>query len=152
MKYVEKKKKIVLLMLSVILILVMNACSYGLKEEEASLEDIVEPKTIKEKNTEIFDTNAVVNDEKLDSATEEIAEGDPIVAMVERYEDNIIVLRDLNDEDIIYYFSTQNAQVIEGISHIAAGDIGEITYRGVQGDKENPGEAVKVVAESMMYK
>lgn len=151
MKYAEKKKKIVLLMLSVILILVMTACSYGLKEE-ASLEDIVEPKTTKEENTETSDTNAVVNDEKLDSATEEIAEGDPIVAMVERYEDNIIVLRDLDDEDIIYYFSTQNAQVIEGISPIAAGDIVEITYRGVQGDKENPGEAVKVVAESMMYK
>ncbi len=42
--------------------------------------------------------------------------------------------------------------MIEGDSPISAGDIVEITYQGVQGDREHPGMAVKVVAESMMYK
>lgn len=146
----------------------MAACSLEPKEGAATSEAVVETKTtegettgtetLKTGNTETEavktetpETNAV-DDGKTDSAKEEPGEGDPIVAKVDQYEDNIIVLRDLDDEDIIYYFSTQNAHVVEGDSPIAAGDTVEITYRGVQGDKEHPGEAVKVVAESMMYK
>lgn len=164
MKIAAKMKKVVLLILSVILIMGMAACSLGPKGGTATSEAIVETKTAERENTktgnketevvqtETPETNVAVDDGKTDSAKEEIREGDPIVAMVDLYEDNIIVLRDLDDEDIIYYFSTQNAQVVEGDSPIVAGDIVEITYMGVQGDKEHPGEAVKVVAESMMYK
>ena len=163
MKSAAKMSKVVLLMPGIFLIMGMTACSLGAKESAATSEAVVEMKTTEGEttktenpktgnseteavNTETPETNAV-GDGKTDSTKEEIS-----VARVDRYEDNIIVLRDLDDEDIIYYFSTQNAQVIEGDSPIAAGDIVEITYRGVQGDEEHPGEAVKVVAESMMYK
>lgn len=150
---VKMLKKVVLLMLSVIFIMGMTACSVESREGMTDL-GVVEPKVVGEENTktETTETEVVKDAGKEDSVTEEIIEGDPIVAMVDRYEDNIIVLRDLDDEDIIYYFFTQGAQVVEGDSPIAAGDVVEITYRGVQGDEEHPGEAVKVVAESMMYK
>lgn len=81
---------------------------------------------------------------KEDSTLEAIIEGDPIVGFVDKYSDNIIVIRDADDQDLIYYFSTKNAQVVEGDLPIAAGDIVAITYRGVMGDEEHPGEAVKV--------
>lgn len=162
------KKKNVLAVVTV-LALGMAACSLEPKEGVVVSEATVESKAVGEENpetetviagitetevvkTENPETNAVMDDGREALSTEEIMVGDPLVAMVDRYEDNIIVLRDLNDEDIIYYFSTQDAQVIEGDSPIAAGDIVEITYRGVQGDEEHPGMAVKVVAESMMYK
>lgn len=82
---------------------------------------------------------------------EEIAEGDPVIGIVDSYENDIIVIRDMDDQDIVLYFSTLDAQITEGDSPIAPGDVVEITYKGVQGDAEHPGRAVKVVAESMMY-
>ena len=85
------------------------------------------------------------------SDEEETSVGDPIVGIVDKFADSIIVIKDAGDPDLVYYFSTQNAQVVEGDSPITAGDMVEITYRGVMGDEEHPGEAVKVVAESMMY-
>ena len=83
--------------------------------------------------------------------TEEISVGDPIIGIVDKFADNIIVIKDAGDPDLVYYFSTKNAQVVEGDSPIAAGDMVAISYRGVMGYEEHPGEAVKVVAESMMY-
>lgn len=147
----------------------MSACSFGPKEGTENAGTVRESETLQVENTgtkpsdmesenmepanmEPSETNTAWSDEKEDSDVVEIAQGDPLVAVVDSYEDNIIVLRDMDDEDIIYYFSTQDAEVIEGDSPIAAGDIVEITYRGVQGDREHPGMAVKVVAESMMYK
>ncbi|MDE6673212.1 MAG: hypothetical protein K2K19_00150, partial [Acetatifactor sp.] len=147
----------------------MSACSFGPKEGTENAGTVRESETLQVENTETkpsdpesenmeptnmesSETNAAWSNEKEDSDAVEIAQGDPLVAVVDSYEDNIIVLRDMDDEDIIYYFSTQDAEVIEGDSPIAAGDIVEITYRGVQGDREHPGMAVKVVAESMMYK
>lgn len=162
------KKKCVMVAM-IVLVMGMTACSLEPKDGAAAPEATVEPKTAGEENpgtetvktgtaeTEVVksetpETKAATDDGNVTPSTEEIMEGDPIVAMVDRYGDNIIVLRDLDDEDIIYYFSTQDAQVIEGDSPIVAGDIVEVTYRGVQGDEEHPGMAVKVVAESMMYK
>ncbi len=149
------KKKYVLVVVTV-LAMGMAACSLepkAVEEKNSGTENvtagITETEVVK---TETPETNDVTDDGREDLSTEEIMVGDPIIAMVDRYEDNIIVLRDLDDEDIIYYFSTQDAQVIEGDSPIATGDIVEITYMGVQGDEEHPGMAVKVVAESMMYK
>lgn len=147
----------------------MSACSFGPKEgtedagtvyesETLQVESTgTEPSDAESANTELTnpepsETSAAWSNEQEDSDIVEIPQGDPLVAVVDSYEDNIIVARDLNDEDIIYYFSTKDAEVIEGDSPIAAGDIVEITYQGVQGDREHPGMAVKVVAESMMYK
>ena len=168
MKIVYKMKKVAAIMLEVGLVMGTVACSLEPKEGAAPSVVVDESKTTVEESMEIetmntevpetenikteISTSTAVDDEKADSATEGIVDGTTIIAMVDTYENNIIVLRDIGEEDIIYYFSTQNAQIIEGDTSIGAGDIVEITYRGVQGDEEHPGEAVKVVAESMMYK
>ena len=59
--------------------------------------------------------------------------------------------------DMLYYFSTENAQILEGFStesahavegdfSIAVGDKVEISYRGlIDFDEEHPDEAVKIV-------
>ena len=164
------RTKVVLLMLSVISVMGMTACSFEPKEKTA-LDAAVEPKTTEEKTPETENKKIETEVEKAetetvkaktedgtmeteiaakaengkeDSAVEEIIEGDPIVGIVDKYADNIIVIRDGGDQDLIYYFSTKNAQVVESDSPIAAGDIVAITYRGVMGDEEHPGEAIKV--------
>ena len=164
-----KKKYVSAVMVAVLLALGMAACSFGPKEGTEDAGTVRGAETLQVENTgtkpsdtesantepanmEPSETNTAWSNEKEDSDAVEIPQGDPLVAVVDSYEDNIIVLRDMDDEDIIYYFSTQDAEVIEGDSPIAAGDIVEITYQGVQGDREHPGMAVKVVAESMMYK
>lgn len=152
-------KKKYLLAAMTVLAMGITACSFESKEGSTSTESTVESETsrkeimetestdMKSVNTELPETEASEEEQEKNLAEEEIIEGDPIVGIVDRYENDIIVIRDGDDEDIIYYFSTQNAQVIEGDSPIAAGDTVEITYRGVQGDEEHPGMAVKVVAE-----
>ena len=147
----------------------MSACSFGTKEgtedagtayesEMPQMENTdmapsdMESADAEHANVESSEANADWSDENEGSDMAEIPQGDPLVAVVDSYEDNILVVRDMNDGDIVYYFSTQDAEVIEGDSPIAVGDIVEITYQGVQGDREHPGMAVKVVAESMMYK
>ena len=164
------RAKVVLLMLGVISVMGMTACSFEPKEKIAP-EATIEPKTTEEKTPETENKKAETEVEKAetettkaktedrtleteiaataengkeDSAVETIMEGDPIVGFVDKYADNIIVIRDADDQDLIYYFSTKNAQVVEGDSPIAAGDIVAITYRGVMGDEEHPGEAIKV--------
>lgn len=162
-------KKKYLLAVVVVVAMGMAACSFKPKEGMADAGTVGGSETLQVENTgakpadtelvntepanmEPIETKASLSDEKEDSDAVEIPQGDPLVAVVDSYEDGVIMVRDLDDEDIIYYFSTQNAEVIEGDSPIATGDIVEITYQGVQGDRENPGVAVKVVAESMMYK
>lgn len=92
-----------------------------------------------------------VSGEQPEADSEEISQGDPVLGIVDRYADGVIVIKDADDEDLVYYFSTQDAQIIEGESPIAAGELVEITYRGVMGDEEHPGTAVKVVSGSVMY-
>lgn len=119
--------------------------SEGVSSGGVSSEDVSsEVADTESQNTESSETNAARSDEEEDSDAVEIPRGDPIVAVVDRYENDIIVARDMDDEAILYYFSTKDAEVIEGESPIAAGDIVEITYQGVQGDEEHPGTAVKV--------
>ena len=164
------RAKVVLFMLGVISAMGMTACSFEPKEKIAP-EATIEPKTTEEKTLETENKKAETEVEKAetettkakiedgtmeteiavtaengkeDSTVEEIIEGDPIVGIVDKYADNIIVIRDADDQDLIYYFSTQNAQVIEDDSPIVAGDMVEITYRGVMGDEEHPGEAIKL--------
>lgn len=149
---VYKPKKDIEMILCIVVIVGMFDCSLRPKEGETTSEAVDESKTTVEESVEPSGEEVIESNEKEVADAAGISQGDPIVARVDRYEDNTIVLRDLDDDDIIYYFSTQYAEVIEGDSPIAAGDIVEITYRGVQGDEEHPGEAVKIVAESMIYK
>ncbi len=154
-------KKFFLFMCGVVLIMGMNGCSFVSQEGEMEPETFVEPPATDDGNrgtippqTEAAET--VSSEEKISETAfpetevsendgEEFPKGDPVVGIVDKYGDNVIVIRDGSDEDLIYCFSTQNAQVEEGNSPIAPGDMVEITYRGVMGDEEHPGEAVKVV-------
>ena len=153
-----KKKSI--LAAAIILTMGITACSFNSKESGTEPGTAVNQRTAPEEsaeNTETAPSNtpspqdqSPENDVPEISDPEEISQGDPVVGVVDKYEDDIIVIRE-GDTDILLYFSTRDAQVIEGDTPIAAGDIVEITYTGVQGTEDQPGTAVKVVAESMMY-
>lgn len=151
MKIRNYREKIVVFMFSVILVMGMAACSFdtngGADSETSTIPETVTPQPEVGK----METTASEDNGNKYSDAEEISVGDPLVGIVDRFADDLIVIIDTNDSDLVYYFSTKNAQVVEGDSPIAAGDRVEITYRGVMGDEEHPGEAVKVVAESMMY-
>ena len=172
MKIRNCREKVVVFMFSIILVMGMAACSSDtnggtdsgaavgpMTTAEAPQETVaskLETPTTPETETsqpEVGKTETTAPENKGNeySDAEEISVGDPLVGIVDRFADDIIVIIDTNDSDLVYYFSTKNAQVVEGDSPIAAGDRVEITYRGVMGDEEHPGEAVKVVAESMMY-
>lgn len=153
-----KKKSI----LAAVIILTMGitACSFNSKESDTEPGTTANQQTAPEKSAENAETAPVnthspqdqspENDVPEISDPEEIPQGDPVIGVVDKYEDDIIVIRE-GDTDILLYFSTRDAQVIEGDTPIAAGDTVEITYKGVQGTEDQPGTAVKVVAESMMY-
>ena len=116
-----------ILVLMIILTMGITACSSDSKE-----------------NTAPAETDAEADP----AADEENTESDSIIGIVEKYTDNTIVIKDPGDE-ILYYFSTKNAQIAEGDSPIAVGDKVEITYRGLLGDETNPGEAVKITADTV---
>lgn len=173
MKIRHCRKKVVVFMFSIILVMEMAACSLDTsggsdpgaaselktstvtKTETSNSEtsSALEPENSQPETgkTMVTDPTDPENDEGEYSDTEEISVGDPIIGIVDRFADDVIVIKDAGDPDLVYYFSIQNAQVVEGDSPFAAGDMVAITYRGVMGDEEHPGEAVKVVAESMMY-
>ncbi|MDE5932191.1 MAG: hypothetical protein K2H40_06880 [Lachnospiraceae bacterium] len=140
-----KKKYGLVLMLA--LAMGVTACASSPKEETASIENAAEPEVTEteESETEVPEEEAAEDARKDDTAPEEAAEGDPITGIVEKYADNVIVIKDEGD-GITYYFSTQDAQVVEGDTPIAVGDKVQITYRGLLGDEEHPGVAVKIVA------
>ena len=144
------KKKYVSMLLMV-LVMCVTACSSGQKEEAAAVETTAEPKTT---DIEILETEIsqeeVMEDEKEYTAPEEPVEADSVTGIVEKYEDNVIVIKDEGDE-ITYYFSTQDAQVVEGNVPIAVGDEVQVTYQGLLGDEEHPGVAVKIVAASVYH-
>ncbi len=128
--------------LTLVLAMGMTACSPDRKEEAAAIDTIAEPEvTATEESRE-----EVMEDTKEYAAFEETVEADPITGIVESYADNTIIIKDPGDE-ILYYFSTKDAQIVEGDPPIAVGDKVEITYRGMLGDEKNPGEAVKIVAD-----
>ena len=175
MKIRHCKQKVVVFMLSIIFVMGMAACSFDTNGEtdpgaavgptttaEASREtatpkpetptasdaETPQPETEKMETPETTALEGIGNDY---SDAEEISVGDPIVGIVDKFENNIIVIKDADDPDLLYYFSTKNAQMVEDDSPIAVGDRVAISYQGVMGDKEHPGEAVKVMPESMMY-
>ena len=153
------KRKNILIFL-VVIAMGMTACSSDLKEDTVSVETDSRQETEKE---EIADTKAAETETNpVEPSQPEISEEngkvspDPIAGIVEKYEGNKITIRTPED-DMLYYFSTENAQILEGFStesahavegdySIAVGDKVEISYRGlIDFDEEHPSEALKIV-------
>ena len=153
------KRKNILIFL-VVIAMGMTACSPDLKEDTVSVETDSRQETEKE---ETADTKAAETETNpVEPSQPEILEEngkvspDPIAGIVEKYEGNKITIRTPED-DMLYYFSTENAQILEGFSTesaqaaegdspIAVGDKVEISYRGlIDFDEEHPSEAVKIV-------
>ena len=159
------KKKFVLIFM-VVVAMGMTACSSELKEDAISLETDSRQETDKEEtaDTKTTETNDVElpkpeiteEDGKASPEDEENTVCDPIAGIVEKYEGNTITIKN-PDDDMLYYFSTENAQILEGFStesaqeaegdsSIAVGDKVEISYWGlIDFDEEYPSEAVKIV-------
>lgn len=161
------KRKCILLFM-IVLAMGMTACSPESKEDVESVETDLSQETDEK---EITDTNAMEaetnlvepskpeiteEDGNVSPEDEENTECDPIAGIVEKYEGNKITIRTPED-DMLYYFSTENAQILEGFSTenahavegdstIVVGDKVEISYRGlIDFDEEHPSEAVKIV-------
>lgn len=153
------KRKNILIFL-VVIAMGMTACSPDLKEDTVSVETDSRQETEKE---EIADTKAAETETNpVEPSQPEISEEngkvspDPIAGIVEKHEGNKITIRTPED-DMLYYFSTENAQILEGFSTesaqaaegdspIAVGDKVEISYRGlIDFDEAHPSEAIKIV-------
>ena len=161
-----KRKFILIFMIGIAM--AITACSSESKKNSISVETESRQETDKKETTETKTEKTEVNDvksPKLEPTEEngkaspedgESTEGDPIAGIVEKYEGNTITIRTPED-DMLYYFSTENAQILEGFSTenaqaaegdspIAVGDKVEISYRGmIDFDEKNPDEAVKIV-------
>lgn len=161
-------KKKFILMFMITLAMGMTACSSESKEDAVSVETDSRQETDKEEAEDMKTTEKETSDvespkpeiteeDKKDSPEdEENTVCDPIAGIVEKYEGNTITIK-TPDDDMLYYFSTENAQILEGFStesaqevegepSIAVGDKVEISYRGlIDFDEEHPSEAVKIV-------
>ena len=149
-----------ILIFVIVIAMGMTACSSESKEETISVGTDSQQETDQEASV---DTKAAETETNLVEPSEpEMAEEDgqvspdPIAGIVEKYEGSTITIRTPED-DMLYYFSTENAQILEGFStesahavegdfSIAVGDKVEISYRGlIDFDEEHPDEAVKIV-------
>jgi hypothetical protein len=168
------KRKLILIF-TIALTMVMTGCSPEAKEDEISVEndspketvqeEAADVKTVDAKSTESSkpkiteDTGKTVSEAEENPVeeipVEEIPAGDPMAGIVEKYEGSILTLRTPED-DMLYYFFTENAPILEGYSTesareaeggstIAMGDKVEISYRGTLDDEEHPTQAVKIV-------
>ena len=168
------KRKLILIF-TIALTMVMTGCSPEPKEDEISVEndspketvqeEAADVKTVDAKSTESSkpkiteDTGKTVSEAEEnpveDIPVEEIPAGDPMAGIVEKYGGSILTLRTPED-DMLYYFFTENAPILEGYSTesaheaeggstIAVGDKVEISYRGTLDDEEHPTQAVKIV-------
>lgn len=175
-------KRKLILMFMIALTMGTIGCSSEPKKDEISVEndspketvqeEVADVKTVDAKTTE---TEAKVTESSKPEITEEtkkttseaeeipleeipveeIPAGDPIAGIIEKYEENILTLRTPED-DMLYYFFTENAPILEGYSTesahearggstIAVGDKAEISYRGTLDDEEHPTQAVRIV-------
>ncbi|MEH2928871.1 hypothetical protein VSQ48_02930 [Candidatus Ventrimonas sp. KK005] len=163
-------KRKLILMFMIALTMVMIGCSSESKEDEISVEndspketvqeEIADVKTADAKSTEsskpeITEVTRKTASEAEEIPAEEIPAGDPMAGIVEKYEGNILTLRTPED-DMLYYFFTENAPILEGYSTesaheaeggstIAVDDKVEISYRGTLDNEEHPTKAVKIV-------
>jgi len=157
-------------MFMIALTMVMIGCSSESKEDEISVEndspketvqeEIADVKTADAKSTEsskpeITEVTRKTASEAEEIPAEEIPAGDPMAGIVEKYEGSILTLRTPED-DMLYYFFTENAPILEGYSTesaheaeggstIAVDDKVEISYRGTLDNEEHPTKAVKIV-------
>lgn len=80
---------------------------------------------------------------------------DPMAGIVEAYDGSTMTIKD-PDDNMIYYFFTEDAPILEGYStedaqeveggiQIAVGDKVEVSYQGLLNGKERPTKAVKIV-------
>ena len=161
-------KKKFILMFMITLAMGMTACSSESKGDAVSVETDSRQETDKEEaagtkmtetetnDVELPKTEITEEDKKDSPEDEENTVCDPIAGIVEKYEGNTITIK-TPDDDMLYYFSTENARILEGFStesaqeaegdpSIAVGDKVEISYRGlIDFDEEHPSEAVKIV-------
>lgn len=166
------KRKYILIFM-IVLAMGMTACSSKSKEDAVSEETdslqeadkketedtkTTDAKTIETKADDVESPNpeTAQEDGEVSLKEEEIPQGDPIVGIVEKYEGNTITIRTPED-DMLYYFSTENVPILEGFStesahtaegdsRISVGDKVEVSYRGlIDFDEEHPDEAVKIV-------
>ncbi len=170
------KRKLILIF-TIALTMVMTGCSPEPKEDEISVENdspketvqevAADVKTVDAKSTEteakstesskpeITEETEKTASEAKEIPVEEIPAGDPMAGIVEKYGGSILTLRTPED-DMLYYFFTENAPILEGYSTesareaeggstIAMGDKVEISYRGTLDDEEHPTQAVKIV-------
>ena len=161
------KRKCILIFM-IVLTMGMTACSSESKENAVSVETDSPQETDKKETADTKAEEAETNlvepskpeiaeeDGKVSPEDEENTVCDPIAGIVEKYEGNTITIKN-PDDDMLYYFSTENAQILEGFSTesaqeaegepaIAVGDKVEISYRGlIDFDEEHPDEAVKIV-------
>ena len=161
------KRKCILIFL-IALAMGMTACSSESKGDSVSVETDFWQETDREETADTKTTETETNDvelpkpeiteenRKASPEDEENTVRDPIAGIVEKYEGNTITIKN-PDDDMLYYFSTENAQILEGFStesaqeaegepSIAVGDKVEISYRGlIDFDEEHPSEAVKIV-------
>ncbi len=161
------KRKCILIFM-IVLTMGMTACSSESKGDSVSVETDSQQETDREETADTKTTEIETNDvempkpeiteenRKASPEDEENTVCDPIAGIVEKYEGNTITIKN-PDDDMLYYFSTENAQILEGFStesaqeaegepSIAVGDKVEISYRGlIDFDEEHPDEAVKIV-------
>lgn len=149
----KKMKKKLILMSMIALAMGTTACASESKGDGVSVETDFRQETDKE---EMAETNDVELPKPEITEAEENTMCDPIAGIVEKYEGSTITIKN-PDDDMLYYFSTENAQILEGFStesarepegdlSIAVGDKVEVSYRGlIDFDEEHPSEAVKIV-------
>ena len=170
-------KRKLILMFMIALTMGTIGCSSEPKKDEISVEndspketvqeEAADVKTVDAKTTEteakitesskpeITEETKKTTSEAEEIPVEEIPAGDPIAGIIEKYEENILTLRTPED-DMLYYFFTENAPILEGYSTesaheakggstIAVGDKAEISYRGTLDDEEHPTQAVRIV-------
>ena len=175
-------KRKLMLMFMIALTMGTIGCSSEPKKDEISVENDSPKETVQEEAADVktvdaktTETEAKVTESSKPEITEEtkkttseaeeipleeipveeIPAGDPIAGIIEKYEENILTLRTPED-DMLYYFFTENAPILEGYSTesaheakggstIAVGDKVEISYRGTLDDEEHPTQAVKIV-------
>ena len=142
-------KKKLILMSMIALAMGMTACSSESKEDGVSVETDLRQETDKEETADTKTTETETNDVELPNPEitedEENTVCDPIAGIVEKYEGSTITIKN-PDDDMLYYFSTENAREPEGDLSIAVGDKVEVSYRGlIDFDEEHPSEAVKIV-------
>lgn len=159
-------KKKLILMSMIALAMGTTACSSESKgdgvsvetdfRQETEKEEIADTKTAETNDVELPKPEITEEDRKTSPEDEENTVCDPIAGIVEKYEGSTITIKN-PDDDMLYYFSTENAQILEGFStesarepegdlSIAVGDKVEVSYRGlIDFDEEHPSEAVKIV-------